>query len=150
LQQTPTGRTGPRRSRPCDSHHRALRSSPTRRSSDLKTAAPAPDPAAQNRAAAKPAKAARGKAKTPEVTVTLSGTADGEWTVEVVTGKKRSVRGLPVSSGAVAQAAKLLHPEVEEVVNGVLEAVREAQLAKVAQLQAELEAAKRALEELDA
>src|SRR5690606_39972414 len=83
LQQTPTGRTGPRRSRPCDSHHRALRSSPTRRSSDLKTAAPAPDPAAQNRAAAKPAKAARGKAKTPEVTVTLSGTADGEWTVEV-------------------------------------------------------------------
>jgi len=115
-----------------------------------KTAAPAPDPAAQNRAAAKPAKAARGKAKTPEVTVTLSGTADGEWTVEVVTGKKRSVRGLPVSSGAVAQAAKLLHPEVEEVVNGVLEAVREAQLAKVAQLQAELEAAKRALEELDA
>ncbi|WP_067860148.1 DUF6319 family protein [Nocardia shimofusensis] len=115
-----------------------------------KTAAPAPDPAGSSRPApAKAAKAPARKVKTPEVSVTLAGTADGEWTVEVVTGKKRSVRGLPVSSAAVAQAAKLLHPEVAEVVAGVLDAAREAQLAKVAQLQAELEAAKRALEDLD-
>ncbi|MBF6355063.1 hypothetical protein IU449_10995 [Nocardia higoensis] len=114
-----------------------------------KTAAPAPDPAASSRPAAKAAKAPARKAKAPEVSVTLAGTADGEWTVEVVTGKKRSVRGLPVSSAAVAQAAKLLHPEVAEVVAGILDAAREAQLAKVAQLQAELEAAKRALEDLD-
>lgn len=115
-----------------------------------KTAAPAPDPAASSRPApAKAAKAPARKAKAPEVSVTLAGTTDGEWTVEVVTGKKRSVRGLPVSSAAVAQAAKLLHPEVAEVVAGILDAAREAQLAKVAQLQAELEAAKRALEDLD-
>lgn len=100
-------------------------------------------------AASRPAKtpAAR-KTKAPEVTVTLTGTADGEWTVDVVNGKKRSVKGMAVSSAAVAQAAKILHPEVAEVVDGVLEAVRGAQQAKVAQLQAELEAAKKLLAEL--
>ncbi|MFE6924701.1 DUF6319 family protein [Nocardia sp. NPDC057663] len=89
------------------------------------------------------------KPKAPEVTVTLTGSADGEWTVDVVNGKKRSVKGLAVTSGAVAQAAKILHPEVEEVVAGILEAARGAQQAKVAQLQAELEAAKRLLAELN-
>ncbi|MFD3742900.1 DUF6319 family protein [Nocardia sp. NPDC058633] len=97
----------------------------------------------------RPAKApAVRKAKTAEVTVTLTGTADGEWTVDVVNGKKRSVKGMAVSSAAVAQAAKILHPEVEEVVAGILEAARGAQQAKVAQLQAELEAARKLLEEL--
>ncbi|WP_431952767.1 DUF6319 family protein [Nocardia lijiangensis] len=108
-------------------------------------AATAPKPAA----APKPAKAPTArKPKAAEVTVTLSGTADGEWTVEVVNGKKRSVRGLPVNSSAVAQAAKILHPEVAEVVAGILEAARGAQLVKVEQLQAELEEARRLLEEL--
>lgn len=106
--------------------------------------APKPAPAAP-----RPAKApAARKAKVPEVTVTLTGTADGEWTVDVVNGKKRSVKGMAVSSAAVAQAAKILHPEVEEVVAGILEAARGAQQAKVAQLQAELDAARKLLEEL--
>ncbi|PXX69127.1 hypothetical protein DFR70_102814 [Nocardia tenerifensis] len=106
-------------------------------------------PAAKPATAAKAAKApARPKAKTPEVTVTLTGTADGEWSVDVVSGKKRAVRGLAVPSSAVAQAAKILHPEVAEVVAGILEAAREAQEAKVQQLQAELEAARRLLDEL--
>ncbi|MGX1776225.1 DUF6319 family protein [Nocardia brasiliensis] len=108
--------------------------------------APAPKPSP---AGAKPAKAAaRPKAKTPEVTVTLTGTADGEWSVDVVSGKKRAVRGLAVPSSAVAQAAKILHPEVADVVAGILDAAREAQEAKVQALQAELEAARRLLEEL--
>ncbi|WP_330257416.1 DUF6319 family protein [Nocardia sp. NBC_00565] len=92
--------------------------------------------------------AARSKAKAPEVTVTLTGTADGEWSVDVVSGKKKSVRGLPVTSSAVAQAAKVLHPEVAEVVAGILEAARVVQESKVQQLQAELEEARRMLEEL--
>ncbi|WP_228792689.1 DUF6319 family protein [Nocardia cyriacigeorgica] len=104
-----------------------------------------PAPAAQPKPAAKaPAR----KAKSAEVTVTISGTADGEWSVDVVNGKKRTVRALPVNSAAVAQAAKLLHPEVAEVVGGIMEAVREAQLAKVEQLQAELEEARKLLAEL--
>lgn len=99
-------------------------------------------------AKAKAPAAPRKPAKTPEVTVTLTGTSDGEWTVDVVSGKKRSVRGLSVPSSAVAQAAKVLHPEVAEVVSGILEAAREAQRAKVEQLQAELEEARKLLEEL--
>ncbi|MGW4632492.1 DUF6319 family protein [Nocardia sp. NPDC004415] len=110
--------------------------------------APAPAPAAAA-GTARPAKApAARKPKAPEVTVTLTGTADGEWTVDVVNGKKRSVKGMAVTSAAVAQAAKILHPEVAEVVAGILEAARGAQQQKVAQLQAELEAAKRLLAEL--
>ncbi|MCC3329406.1 DUF6319 family protein [Nocardia abscessus] len=101
-------------------------------------------------ASPKPAKApAARKAKAaPEVTVTLTGTADGEWSVDVVSGKKRTLRGLPVAGSAVAQAAKILHPEVAEVVAGVLDALRGVQEAKVQQLQAELEEAKRLLDEL--
>jgi hypothetical protein len=99
--------------------------------------------------AARPAKAAPArKAKAPEVTVTLSGTADGEWTVDVVNGKKRTVRGLTVAGSSVAQAAKILHPEVAEVVDSVLESVRTSQRAKVEQLQSELEQARRVLDEL--
>ncbi|WP_406232305.1 DUF6319 family protein [Nocardia sp. NBC_01009] len=94
------------------------------------------------------APAAARKVKAPEVTVTLTGTADGEWSVDVISGKKRAVRGLPVASSAVAQAAKVLHPEVAEVVAGILDAAREVQQVKVAQLAAELEEAKRLLEEL--
>lgn len=107
-----------------------------------KPAAPAARPARE-----KPAAAAR-KNKAPEVTVTLSGTADGEWTVDVVHGKKRTIKGLSVAGASVAQAAKLLHPEVSEVVDSVLEAVRNTQRAKVEQLQAELEQARRLLDEL--
>ncbi|MEU2042164.1 DUF6319 family protein [Nocardia niwae] len=99
--------------------------------------------------APKPAKAAAArKPKAPEVTVTLTGTADGEWSIDVVSGKKRTLRGIPVAGSAVAQAAKILHPEVAEVVSGVLEALRGVQEAKVQQLQAELEEARRLLDEL--
>ncbi|WP_194815082.1 DUF6319 family protein [Nocardia sp. XZ_19_385] len=105
--------------------------------------------AAAKPAAAKPVKStAVRKAKAPEVTVTLNGTSDGEWTVEVINGKKRTVRGLPVQSSAVAQAAKILHPEVAEVVSGILDAARQVQEQKVAALQAELEQARRLLDEL--
>ncbi|MEU1984986.1 DUF6319 family protein [Nocardia sp. NPDC019395] len=107
--------------------------------------APAPRPAAPAKAAKAPA--AR-KTKTPEVIVTISGSSEGEWTVDVTNGKKRTVRALPVAGPAVAQAAKLLHPEVAEVVEGLLETVRGAQEAKVQQLQAELEQARKLLDEL--
>ncbi|MFI9509540.1 DUF6319 family protein [Nocardia sp. NPDC052566] len=117
-----------------------------------KPAAPAEDvakPAAAPKPAKAPGAARKTAAKTPEVTVTLTGTADGEWTVDVVNGKKRTLRGLSVPSSAVAQAAKLLHPEVADVVSGILDAARDVQRAKVEQLAAELAAAKRLLDDLD-
>ncbi|MEV0465437.1 DUF6319 family protein [Nocardia tengchongensis] len=116
-----------------------------------------PQPAAEGEAkkpASRPARnaaatsAAARKPKAPEVTVTLSGTGEGEWTLDVVNGKKRTIRGLAVPSSAVSQAAKILHPEVSEVVDSILESVRASQRAKVEQLQAELESARRLLEDL--
>ncbi|HEV7908091.1 MAG TPA: DUF6319 family protein [Pseudonocardiaceae bacterium] len=109
--------------------------------------APAPEQAAA--AAARPARpSSRKQAKVAEVTVTLSSTAEGEWTVDVMSGSKRTVRAAPVAASAVAQAAKLLTPEVAEAVETVLSAARAQHLAKVEQLRAELEAAQRALDEL--
>ena len=91
----------------------------------------------------------RGRPKQPSpVTVTLSSTEEGEWTVEVITGKKRTVRPTTVAPSAVAHAARLLGADVAEAIEGVIDAAREQQRARVARLQAELEAARQALAEL--
>jgi hypothetical protein len=82
------------------------------------------------------------------VTVTLSSTAEGEWTVDVVSGKKRTVRAVPVPASSVAKAARELHPDVAEAIDAVLEAARAQQRARIEQLRAELDAAQRALAEL--
>ena len=119
----------------------------------VKPAAPKPKPAAapvEPAPAAKPARKPSGKGATPEVTVTLVSAGEGEWTVEVLQGTRKAVRPTPVSPAAVAQAAKLLTPEVSEIVEGVLNAARAQQLARVEQLRAELEAAQKALEDLGA
>jgi outer membrane biosynthesis protein TonB len=119
----------------------------------VKPAAPKPKPAAAPVEAAAPKPAARkpsSKGATPEVTVTLVTAGEGEWTVEVLQGTRKAVRPTPVSPAAVAQAAKLLTPEVAEIVEGVLNAARAQQLARVEQLRAELEAAQKALDDLGA
>lgn len=114
-----------------------------------KRLAPPKNPPAPPAPVAKPARpAARKQAKVAEVTVTLSSTAEGEWTVDVTSGTKRTMRGVSIPAPAVAQASKLLHPEVAEAVESVLSAAREQHLARVEQLRAELEAAQRALDEL--
>ncbi|MBB5958346.1 hypothetical protein FHS29_004954 [Saccharothrix tamanrassetensis] len=108
-----------------------------------------PKPAAAKPAAAPTSRpAARKKAGAAEVTVTLTSTAEGEWTVDLQSGTKRVLRSAPIAASAVAQAAKLLLPEVDEAVETVLSAARERHLARVEQLRAELDAAQRALDEL--
>ncbi|USX56545.1 DUF6319 family protein [Lentzea sp. HUAS12] len=119
----------------------------------VKPAAPKPKPAPApvEQAPPKPArKPAAKSAAVPEVTVTLVTTGEGEWSVEVLQGTRRAVKPTPVPPAAVAQAAKLLTPEVAEIVEGVLNAARAQQLARVEQLRAELEAAQKALEDLGA
>ena len=108
---------------------------------------PAPAPASAP-AAAERRPTARKQAKPAEVTVTLTSTADGEWTVDVQWGSKRTLKAAPVAASAVSQASKLLPAEVDEAVESVLSAARERHLARVEQLRAELEAAQRALDEL--
>ncbi|MGO1056007.1 DUF6319 family protein [Crossiella sp. CA198] len=98
----------------------------------------------------KPAKPAAKKAPSAgaaELTVTLTATADGEWTVEVVSGKKK-VKPAPVAAANVANLAAELPEEAAEAVQSVIDAARERHRQRVEQLQAELAAAQQALEEL--
>jgi hypothetical protein len=114
--------------------------------------APAPAPAA---VPAKPAprRASRGnsdaaQAKSAEVVVTLTSTAAGEWTVDVVVGKKRAVRNAAVAPAEVAKAARALPTAVGEAIDAALSTARAQQQARVAALRAELEQAQRALNDL--
>ena len=81
-------------------------------------------------------------------TVTLTADENGQWTVEVNTGKKHTLRPTTVPASAVGHAAKALHDDVAAAVEPLLEAAREQQRAHVEQLQSELADAQRALDEL--
>jgi hypothetical protein len=97
---------------------------------------------------ARPAASTAKKTRVADVVITISGSVDGDWTVDVVAAKKKALRALPVTPAVVGQAAKALHPEVAESIEAILEQAREQQSAKVEQLRAELEAAQKALAEL--
>lgn len=88
------------------------------------------------------------RASPAEVTVTLFASTEGEWTVEVLVGKKRVVRLLPVQPGDVAKAARFLPAPVTEAIEASLAEARKRQTERVEQLRAELEAAQQALREL--
>ncbi|GAA3559506.1 DUF6319 family protein [Amycolatopsis ultiminotia] len=89
------------------------------------------------------------KTRTVELTLTVTGTADGEWQAELKNGSKWVAKGLEIPAAAVSRAAKELHEDLSGPIDEVINAAREAQAAKVAQLEAELEAAKAALAELN-
>ena len=110
-------------------------------------AAPAPVAEKPKKAPAK--KAPAKKTKTLELTLTVTGTADGEWKAELKQGNSYIAKNLLVAAAAVSRAAKELHEDLSGPIDEVIDAAREQQAAKVAALEAELEAAKRALAELD-
>ncbi len=89
------------------------------------------------------------KTRTVELTLTVTGTADGEWQAELKNGSKWVAKGLEIPAAAVSRAAKELHVDLSGPIDEVINAARETQAAKVAQLEAELEKAKQALAELD-
>ncbi|RSD19591.1 DUF6319 family protein [Amycolatopsis eburnea] len=90
------------------------------------------------------------KTRTVELTLTVTGTADGEWQAELKNGSKWVAKGLEIPAAAVSRAAKELHTDLSGPIDEVINQAREAQAAKVAALEAELEKAKQALAELDA
>jgi hypothetical protein len=99
----------------------------------------------------RPRKGATAKAPAVELVLTVTGTAEAtDWQAEVAHGGKRVVKALPVPAAAVAAAAKDLHPEVAEAIETVLSAARDRQRSRVEQLRSELEAAQRALADLQA
>ncbi|MFD8496882.1 DUF6319 family protein [Amycolatopsis sp. NPDC059657] len=90
------------------------------------------------------------KTRTVELTLTVTGTADGNWQAELKHGSKWVAQGLDIPAAAVSRAAKELHVDLSGPIDEVINAAREAQAAKVAELEAQLEQAKQALAELDA
>jgi hypothetical protein len=94
-------------------------------------------------------KAAGRKPKTLELTLTVTGTADGDWRAELKQGTTYVARNLAVAAAAVSRAAKELHDDLSTPIDELIEEARSQQAAKVAALEAELEAARKALADLD-
>jgi hypothetical protein len=120
--------------------------------STSRTSAPAPDAEARAEEAPKktPAKRVAGKkTKTLELTLTVIGTADGEWRAELKQGTTYLARDLAVAAAAVSRAAKELHEDLSTPIDEVIEEARSQQAAKVAALEAELEAARKTLADLE-
>jgi hypothetical protein len=122
----------------------------------------APDPATgpateETPADGEPEKRRRGRPKgstakttrTIELTLTVSGTVDGDWQAELKQGSTWLSRGLPVSSTAVSRAVRELHPELAEPIDAAIGVAREQRASRVAALEAELEQARKALAALD-
>ncbi|MBW0106247.1 hypothetical protein I4I78_27845 [Pseudonocardia sp. KRD-291] len=83
------------------------------------------------------------------LTLTVSGSADGEWQAELKNGSSWVARGLPVTAAAVSQAAAALHADLAGPIDEVIETARSAKAARVAELEAELEQARKALAEME-
>jgi hypothetical protein len=116
---------------------------------------PAPDAPADAASAeekgkkAQAKKAAGKKTKTLELTLTVTGTADGEWRAELKQGTTYLARDLAVAAAAVSRAAKELHEDLSTPIDAVIEEARSQQAARVAALEAELDLARQALADLD-
>jgi len=131
-----------------DASNVIVESSPT--DTPAVAAVPASDVSATQRPKRAPAKKAPGKKpKTLELTLTVTGTADGEWRAELKQGATYLARNLAVAATAVSRAARELHEDLSTPIDGLIEEARSQQAAKVAALEAELEAARKVLADLD-
>ncbi|MFI6099170.1 DUF6319 family protein [Lentzea sp. NPDC051213] len=94
------------------------------------------------------AKSTAKKTRTVELTLTVTGTAEGEWQADLVHGTQRVVSGLVIPAIAVAKAAKELHVDIAEGIESVLEAARDQHRTRMEELEAELAKVKAQLAEL--
>lgn len=83
------------------------------------------------------------------MTLTVSGSADGEWQAELKQGGTWVARGLPVTASAVSAAAAALHEDLARPVDELIDSARASKAARVAELEAELEQARKDLAELE-
>ncbi|MBN9111303.1 MAG: hypothetical protein J0I34_21270 [Pseudonocardia sp.] len=82
-----------------------------------------------------------------ELTLTVSGSADGEWQADLKRGTDWIARALPVTATAVTRAAAELHADLAGPIEEIVSAARTEREARVAALEAELEQARKALAE---
>jgi len=109
---------------------------------------PAAGDAAAPRRRGRPKGSTARRTRVIELTLTVSGSADGEWQADLKRGADWVVRALPVTAAAVTRAAAELHADLAEPIEEVVGAARAEREARVAALEAELEQARKALAEL--
>lgn len=117
-------------------------------------AAPAEAPAPAEAEAPAPAKRGRKpgstakKTRTVELTLTVTGTLDGEWQADLSHSGSRVVQGLAIPAAAVSRAAAELHEDISKAIESVLDVARQQHQARLAELEAELSKVKQALADL--
>lgn len=88
------------------------------------------------------------KTRTVELTLTVTGTAEGEWQAELTQSGKRVLQGIAIPAAAVARAATELHEDIAKAIETVLDQAREQHRVRMEQLEAELAKVRQALKEL--
>jgi len=88
------------------------------------------------------------KTRTVELTLTVTGTAEGEWQAELTQSGKRVRQGLSIPAAAVARAATELHEDIAKAIDTVLDQARQQHRARMEELEAELAKVRQALAEL--
>jgi len=114
---------------------------------------PQPEPEKVEAAPEQPAKRGRKpstarKTRTVELTLTVTGTMDGEWQAELSHAGSRVVQGLQIPAAAVSRAAAELHEDISKAIESVLDVARQQHQARLAELEAELSKVKQALADL--
>ncbi|MDQ3790689.1 MAG: DUF6319 family protein [Actinomycetota bacterium] len=126
---------------------------------EAETAQPDPATAAPEKAAAQepapeqPAKRGRKastarKTRTVELTLTVTGTMEGEWQADLSHAGSRVLTGLQIPAAAVSRAAAELHEDISKAIESVLDVARQQHQARLAELEAELSKVKQALADL--
>jgi len=118
----------------------------TTEATEAAEAAP-PAEAAPAKRGRKPGSTAR-KTRTVELTLTVTGTLDGEWQAELSHSGSRVLQGLQIPAAAVSRAAAELHEDISKAIESVLDVAREQHQARLAELEAELSKVKQALADL--
>ncbi|MEU4445746.1 DUF6319 family protein [Actinosynnema sp. NPDC050801] len=121
---------------------------PSKTEAEAKPAEPEAKPADAEAKPSKRPKSTAKKTRTVELTLTVTGTADGEWQADLVHGTKRVVQGLSISAAAVSRAAKELHEDIAGGIDEVIETARAQHRTRMEELEAELARVKAALAEL--
>jgi hypothetical protein len=88
------------------------------------------------------------KTRTVELTLTVTGTADGAWQADLSHAGSRVVQGLPIPAAAVSRAAAELHEDISKAIESVLDTARQQHQSRLAELEAELTKVKQALADL--
>lgn len=88
------------------------------------------------------------KTRTVELTLTVTGTMEGEWQAELTQSGKRVLQGLSIPAAAVARAATELHEDIAKAIDTVLDQARRQHRARMEELEAELAKVRQALAEL--